>query len=200
MNNSGEVVYVARLTGGPSPAAIFLGTAGGAQSVVAAVGDTAPGTGGGTFDDFNESGIEVNNAGKVAFWARVAGSSATSGYFLGSAAAPPAARLIEGQSLPGGGTAGFLIPGLNNFIGENFSLTDSGHMSMFVSNESGNGQVIADPAGVLSEFITVGEKAAGTGSLFAAAFQSVAINSAGRFFVSAMLVGGPTKWGIFTDK
>lgn len=204
MNNAGQVAYVAGLTGGSSPEGLFLGTAGGPQLTVALVGDAAPGTGGGTLSDLREPDIELNNVGLVAFWAAITGASATSGCFLGSATAPPAARLVEGQSLPGGGAAGFILPGINNFIGEDFTLTDSGQMSIFVGNvtgaASGSRQVIASPSGVLSEFVTSDEKATGTGSLFGALFQSVAVNSDGRFFVSAILVDGPAKWGIFTDR
>ena len=203
MNNAGQVVYVAGLVGGGSPEGIFLGTAGGAQASVALAGNGAPGTGGGVFSDFRDFDIELNNSGAVAFRADITGGTASSGVFLGSASAPPEPRLIEGQSLPGGGTAGPLTPALN-FIGEPFALTESGEMSIFVFNVSGapnlQGHVIADSAGVLREFVTVGEKARGTGSDFGITFQAVATNSTGRFFFSAILVNGRAKWGVFADK
>lgn len=200
LNNADEVAYVAGLTGGPSPEGVFLGTPGSPPRIVALVGDRAPGTRGGTFNDFREADVEINDMGQVAFWAAVAGSAATVGCFLGSAIEVPAARLVEGQALPGGGTAGIVIPGVNNFIGETFSLTDSGQMSVFVANISGiPRQVIVSPTGVLSEFITPDQPASGTGSRFGAVFSSVATNSAGQFFVSAVLVEGPAKYGIFWD-
>ena len=203
MNNAGQVVYVAGLVGGSSPEGIFLGTAGGAQASVALAGNGAPGTGGGVFSDFRDLDIELNNSGAVAFRADITGGTASSGVFLGSASAPPAPRLIEGQPLPGGGTVGPLTPALN-FIGEPFALTESGEMSIFVFNVSGapnlQGHVIADSAGVLREFVTVGEKARGTGSDFGITFQAVATNSTGQFFFSAILVNGRAKWGVFADK
>jgi hypothetical protein len=202
MNNAGQVVYVAGLAGGSSPGGIFLGTAGGAQASVALAGNGAPGTGG-VFSDFRDLDIELNNSGAVAFRADITGGTASSGVFLGSASAPPAPRLIEGQPLPGGGTVGPLTPALN-FIGEPFALTESGEMSIFVFNVSGapnlQGHVIADSAGVLREFVTVGKKAQGTGSDFGITFQAVATNSTGRFFFSAILVNGRAKWGVFADK
>ncbi len=106
--------------------------------------------------------------------------------------------------MPGGGASGFVTPGVNNFIGEIFTLADSGEMSMFVGNIAGvlnlPRQVIANGAGVLREFITPNDKAQGTGSLIGAGLQSTAVNSKGRFFDTAILVEGPSKWGIFTDK
>jgi hypothetical protein len=202
MNNAGQVVYVAGLVGGGSPEGIFLGTAGGAQASVALAGNGAPGTGG-VFSDFRDFDIELNNSGAVAFRADITGGTASSGVFLGSASAPPAPRLIEGQPLPGGGTVGPLTPALN-FIGEPFALTESGEMSIFVFNVSGapnlQGHVIADSAGVLRKFVTVGKKAQGTGSEFGIIFDAVTTNSTGRFFFSAILVNGPARWGVFADK
>jgi hypothetical protein len=203
MNNAGQVVYVAGLVGGSSPKGIFLGTAGGAQASVALAGNGAPGTGDGVFSDFRDFDIELNNSGAVAFRADINGGTASSGVFLGSASAPPAPRLIEGQPLPGGGTVGPLTPALN-FIGEPFALTESGEMSIFVFNVSGapnlQGHVIANSAGVLREFVTVGKKAQGTGSDFGITFQAVATNSTGQFFFSAILVNGQARWGVFADK
>lgn len=203
MNNAGQVVYVAGLVGGSSPEGVFLGTAGGAQASVALAGNGAPGTGGGVFSDFRDLDIELNNSGAVAFRADITGGTASSGVFLGSASAPPAPRLIEGQSLPDGGTVGPLTPALN-FIGEQFALTESGEMSIFVLNASSapnlQRHVIADSAGVLREFVAVGKKAQGTGSEFGSIFNAVATNSTGRFFFSAILVNGQARWGVFADR
>lgn len=203
INNAGQVAYVANLNGGSAPQGVFLGTAGGAQMVVALAGDPAPGTGGGAYSAFKESEIELNNPGDVAFWAEITGAFAKGGYFLGSATAGPASRLIEGQTLPGGGAAGVVSPGLNNFIGEQFSLTDS-EICMHIVNVTGapnlNRLVIANAAGVLRELATTGDKAQGTGSSFGGVFNSVATNSTGHFFFSALLVEGPAKYGVFWDK
>jgi len=112
--------------------------------------------------------------------------------------------LIEGQPLPGGGASGFVSPGINNFIGEQFSLTDSGEMSMHIQNVIGAANlsrlVIAGPGGVLRELATTDEKAKGTGSTFGGLFNSVATNSTGHFFFSVLLVDGPTKYGVFWDQ
>jgi hypothetical protein len=201
INNAGQVAYVAGLSAGSG---VFLGTAGGAQTPVALTGDPAPGTGAGLFSSFREPNIELNNSGQVALWATVSGAPATSGYFIGSATAAPVARLIEGQSLPGGGAVGFLSPGLNNFIGEVFSLTDAGELCMHVINVSGapnlSRQVIAGADGVLRDFVNTGDKAKGTGSSFGVLFTSTGTNSSGMFLVSAILVEGSATHGIFQDR
>jgi hypothetical protein len=202
INNAGQVAWVAGLTSGNQ--GVFLGVAGGAQNPVAVTGDPAPGSGGGVFSRFREPNIELNNSGQVAFWAEISGVPATSGYFLGSATAPPLVRLLEGQPLPGGGTAGFLSPGLNNFIGETFALTDAGELCMHIINVTGaptlSRQVIADANGVLREFVTTGDKAKGTGSSLGFVFASTGSNSNGAFFASVLLVDGPARSGILWDR
>lgn len=204
MNNAGQVAYVVNLTGGSSTRGLFLGTAGGPQVSVALVGDVAPGTTGGTFSDFREQTMELNNLGQVAFWAGVAGSSATTGYFLGSSSSAPAARLVEGQALPGGGTAGIITPSTVNFVGDSIALADSGELAItvFIVNGAPNITriIIAGQNGALRELVRAGETATGTGSSFGRPFQSIATNSAGSFFFLASLVEGPANSGIFTDK
>ena len=199
INNAGRVAYVVDLTGGTTPAAVLIGPAGGAQSTVAQVNDPAAGTGGGTFASFDDQTIEVNNPGQVAFFASIAGSIVTGGHFLGSASAAPAARLMEGQALPGGGSAGVIT----HFFGI-MTLIDSGQMSVQVLNITGAPnlfrQVIISPTGVLNELVTDGQKAAGTGSTFGESVAAVPSTTQDRLVFSAVLVDGPAKFGIFSDK
>jgi hypothetical protein len=203
MNNAGQVAYVAGLTGGSASQGVFVGTAGATQTALALTGNPAPSTAGGLFSLFTETEIEINNSGQVAFRGEVSSSGVSSGYFLGSATAPLAARLVQGQTLPGGGAAGYLSPGLNNFIGERFTLADSGELEIDVENVVGAPNlprhVIASSSGVLRAFAATGDPAAGTSSQYGLLFQSVGVNSSGRFFFTAILVEGPAKWGIFWD-
>ena len=84
---------------------------------------------------------------------------------------------------------------------EGFSLTDAGEMSIHVANiTDALRQVIANASGTLREFAAVDQNAQGTGSLLAGLFQPVAANSTGDFFLMALLVDGPSKYGIFRDK
>jgi hypothetical protein len=146
----------------------------------------------------------LNNAGQVAFWAAISGATATTAYYLGSATAPPAPRLLEGQALPIDGTAGLITPGLNNFIGESIALSDTGELAITVFTVIGAPDltriVLADAGGTLSELVRMGEKVQGAGSFVGRPFQSIAVNSKGRFFFLVALVDGPTRWGIFSDR
>ncbi len=201
LNNAGQIVYVAGLTGGPAEG-VFLGTAGGPQISVALTGDPAPGTGG-TFSDFSNADIEVNNSGQVAFWAAVNSFAVDSGYFLDSGVAPPVARLLEGQSLPGGGASGPVASFPGALTGQAFALNDTGEMSMNVVNLIGTPNlprlILANATGTLSLFVAPGDKAQGTGSDFGSLFQNVVANPNGRFVGTAILVDGPAKWVTFID-
>ena len=203
INNAGQVAYAIDFNGDPIWDGVLLGTAGGTQFAVALAGQIAPGTAGGVFASFAEEGVVLNNLSQVAFWARLNAPTATTGFFLGSAAAPPAARLLEGQPLPGGGIAGTLAPGVNFFGGELFGLKDSGEMSMYVSDVALAANlsrlVIASSSGALRELASVGGKGKGTNSSFARLFAPISINSNGRFFFFASLVGGSDQFGVFWD-
>jgi len=204
INNAGQVAYAVDFNGDPIWDGVLLGTAGGTQFAVALSGQTAPGTGGGTFDSFAEEGVVLNNLSQVAFWARLDAPAATTGFFLGSAGAPPTVRLLEGQPLPGGGIAGTLAPGVSFFGGELFGLKDSGEMSMYVSDvalaPNLSRLVIASSTGALRELASVGGKGKGTNSSFARLFTPISINSCGRFFFFASLVGGSDQFGVFWDE
>src|SRR4030095_3754238 len=65
-------------------AGIFLGSATGPVAKIAAIGDVAPGTGGGTYNSFQMIGL--NNTGQVAFFSNIAGGTAPRAVFIGSTA------------------------------------------------------------------------------------------------------------------
>lgn len=198
INSLGEVGYLAELSGGSAPSGVFIGGAGGPQSAVALAGSAAPGTGGGTFSSFVDFDIDVNSLSNVSFFASIAGSSATGGYFVGSASVSPSARLIEGQSLPGGGSVGVISAlGTTNLL-------NSGELSLQLFNIVGAPNlfrlVVISPAGIVSELARDGDKAAGTGSSFGESVAAVPSATQDRLVFSAVMVGGPTKFAIFSDK
>jgi len=83
-------------------------------------------------------------------------------------------------------------------------LKDSGEMSMYVSDvalaPNLSRLVIASPTGALRELASVGGKGKGTNSSFARLFTRISINSSGRFFFFASLVGGSDQFGVFWDE
>ena len=170
--------------GRPPSGGIFVGTAGGAQQTIALVGAAAPTAGvGATFSDFLDPDIEINSPGQVGFRAVIAGSAATAGYFVGSPGSAPVARLIEGQSLPDGDTVLSINTSVNVVVGENFSLTDSGQLSMFFTGGSNlNRSYIADQNGALRPFVVIGQQPLDTSGAFVGIFQDVTTNTSGRFF------------------
>ena len=200
MNNSGLVAYVAGLSGGSATEGVFLGRAGGLQRAVALTGEIAPGTGG-WFSDFREPDVDVNDAGQLIFWGGVSGSPSTTGRFLASETSLPVARLVQGQLLPGGGYAGVLNPAINNFIGDNTSLAESGEISTLVFDVTGAPnlprKIIADTAGIWRQFLAVGEKAPGVGGYISSVFQSSGHNSTGNFFSTVQISEGSVKMAIY---
>jgi len=201
LNAAGKVAFVASY---PSGVGVFLGTVGGLQTVAKA-GDPAPGAGGATFGNFNTNTIDLNNAGKVAFWANLNNPSPTptsiwQGWFIGSATPSDLApRLLQHQPLPGGGQADSVSPG-NRFA----VLADSGEMAIFVDQVTGGGVepqvVIAGVDGTLRMFAGSGERAQGTGSDFGKFYPTLVATPSNKFLFGAVLVDGPAKAGVFVNK
>jgi hypothetical protein len=79
INDSGDVVFPSLVTGGTVREGIFVDS-GGTDTAVALSGNTAPGTGGGTY--WSISNASINASGDVVFSARVAGSTVDSGIFV----------------------------------------------------------------------------------------------------------------------
>jgi hypothetical protein len=101
ISNTGRTVFSAsvNLTGENSIGGVFLDE-NGIQSAVALAGQTAPGTGGGTYSGFTSP--DVSDDGKVIFHATVAGSSITEGIFVAYGNFHRAIAL-EGDPAPGTG-------------------------------------------------------------------------------------------------
>lgn len=195
LNNQGKVAFMAGLGGGSVFQGVFLGAGGSAPAPVALTGDEAPGTFGARFQNFNQNAVEVNSAGTVAFHAFLQGK-VSSGFFAGSAGAPPAPRLISGQALPGGGAVTAVAAGAGWL-----ALAESGALAMWAPNLDGAPNlsrfVIADPAGTLRAFAASGQPASGSLSSFGRLFPRLSVNSNGVFTFGCMLVDGPSKAGVF---
>ncbi len=200
LNAAGQVAYQAGLVGGSS--GIFLASATSgvyAPQKVARTADPAPSTGGATFAFFREESIDLNNSGKVAFWAGLCCSQIGSGWFLGSAVGAPSPRLLQNQQLPGGGKASQASPGFRIV-----ALANSGEIAIYVADTYGTDFqpqiVIAGVDGTLRRFAENGAKAQGTGGDFGKLFPQVWATPSGKFLFGAMLLNGPAKAGVFTNK
>ena len=113
-NNSGKVAFSAQVAGGSVARGLFVGSAAGGISAFALPGQTAPGTGSGTFSAF---GLPVlNDNGDAVFRANVIGGNVGQGIFVSSEGSVSAVA-VTGDPAPGtgGGTLGAIFtPDMNN--------------------------------------------------------------------------------------
>jgi hypothetical protein len=102
------------------PVGIFIGAPNVAPLKVALTGETAPGTGGGVYSNFQVIGF--NNAGQVAFLSDITGGTTIRAVFIGTTSGvSKVAALFD----PATGTTGFfsLLPAVNNYaLNENGDL------------------------------------------------------------------------------
>ncbi len=201
LNAAGQVAYSTALSGGGSGVYLAACDSGAcASQKVARAGEPAPNAGGAWFAFFREDSVELNNAGQVAFWAGLDSSvpAPRQGWFLWSAGAGAASRLLQQQLLPDGGRASW-VPGGSGIA----ALADSGELAVFIDEVSAGPEprfVIAGANGVLRPFATSGDLADGTGSQFGNLYRPVVATPSGRFYFGAALVHGPARFGIFRDR
>ncbi|MBL8295499.1 MAG: hypothetical protein JNN08_26875, partial [Bryobacterales bacterium] len=100
---AGEVLYSCELANTPNSQALFLKSPTGPTQVVAARGQTAPGTGAQFQRVYPAS---VNSAGKVAFYSVLSGESNSYGLFLGGGASTATPIALQGSGTPLGGVYG----------------------------------------------------------------------------------------------
>jgi len=104
-NNNSTVGFVYRnISGGPSSAAVFQKKLLGFLTVIAKQGDPAPGTSGvfDTFDDMSEN--DLDDLAFIATYTEDGGTTFKTGVFLKINGGPIIPIVLNGDSLPGGGT------------------------------------------------------------------------------------------------
>ena len=138
-NDSGEVVFMAALTGG-FDGGVFIGSTFGQLEAVALNGAAAPA--GGNFSiTAARPDVAINNQHDIVFRANLTGGTADSGYFIrrgpgGSLQAP----VLQGQPAPGTtGVFDTISGSLNNLVSENFQLSPAGDLA-FQSSFVAGGQ------------------------------------------------------------
>ncbi|MCC6862646.1 MAG: hypothetical protein IT158_28995 [Bryobacterales bacterium] len=192
LNDLGKVAFSCALT--DNQTAILLGDSAGALQTIAMTGQAAPS--GGAFTAFNHPTLLLNNPGQAAFWAETDSATVRNGIFRAAPGSAPVARLVEGQALPDGGTAGPLLPG------GPFTLADSGEMAVQVRNFGSvpdfARNVIVGTAGSLTAFGKENDiaKTMGGGRLGRLS-GGVWTNSAGAFFSHALLIEGKAAYAAF---
>ncbi len=139
INDSGAVAFFASVAA-PSGSGIFVDS-GGTDTAVARLGDTAPGTGGGTYSSVGAR-LFINGTGNVALSANVIGGTGSSGIFVTGI---DKAVVFVGDGAPGtgGGTYSSLSPE---------ALNDSDHV-LFTSNLTGGSVSSGIFAAIPSSFV-----------------------------------------------
>jgi hypothetical protein len=162
LNNAGQALFTARLSGLPSGlnTGLFLADPAGSIQMLVREGDLAPGTGGGLFDDLQSESpiVSFNNSGLVLFRTRVAGGASPGRalyLYQPSLGLQPIA--LSGEVFPQmpAGVAPFSEPHLVSFgtgSGRGWALNESGTVAFggtFGSIGSGSSATFRLPAGTL---------------------------------------------------
>ena len=184
MNASGTVVFLADVSGGTATSGIFR-SVGPTDSAVALQGESAPGTGGGSYDLLLMPAL--GNGGHVAFFAGATAGSAAGGLFV-DAGGTDLAAAVEFGAAPG--TGGGTYTGLSSLPAVN----GAGAVPFSVVLTGGNvaaGIFLFDAAtGETSPVLFSGEVAPDTGGQTFDSFGYLTINDAGQIATVASLSGG----------
>jgi hypothetical protein len=129
LNGTGQMAYLASLTGGSTPSGLFVGAPGAIQAA-ALPGTAAPA--GGNYSGFYNERLALNESGQVAFRATLTGGASTDGLFVGAAGAVQAAAL-QGTAAPAGGNYAGSTNGFSNP-----SVNASGQVAFFASLTGGS--------------------------------------------------------------
>jgi len=189
VNSRGQVAFYASVARAKASEGIFLATASQIAKVVA-VGDAVPG--GGVLSEFARHPLPaLNDAGKVAFGASVAGARATEGIFLAAGGSSLKAVALSGADAPGvqqGTFVEFDAPVLNNRDEIAFVATvRRGRETLQV--------LYLYSGGVLRKLVAGGDPAPRGGSFDR--FGLPAINNKGVVAFPAVLERGAVLGGIF---
>jgi hypothetical protein len=194
LNDSGDVSFLAVVSGGSQPRGIFLAS-GGSDTALVLPGDTAPDTGGGTYTgnvaDFNMHAL--NASGGVAFRSEVTGGSVAAGIFV-DYGATEAAFALAGDTAPGtsgGSYSVFDVPSQNDTGSVAFAAeVTSGTVASGVFRDSG----ASDAAVAL-----VGDSAPGTGGGTYSFLGYPVVNDLDYVVFLANVTGGTASGGVFLD-
>ena len=190
LNDAGDVVFTALLSGGTSTEGIFRHDAALSSVVkVALLGEAAPDTGG-TFSAFSPSPVALHEDGTVTFRAVVAGGSVTEGIFaveLGS----PVSRVLPGDTAPGTGGDTY------SSFGPSPTVSKSGSAAFAATTVSAVDGYFVQTASSEAAIALEGDAAPGGGTLRPINSNRPDVNNALTAAFYSPITGGTALTGIF---
>jgi hypothetical protein len=195
INSSGQVVFSAATLGGTSTGGLYRqGAAGGALSAVVLHGQTAQGTGTGTFTTVG--GQVLNDEGQIAFVGVVSGGSSDSGIYRTNSGSALSAVALQGQTAPNTGGGTFSSFGVSNLL----VLNQAGQVAFRASINGGSstaGLFRSSSGTALTSIALQGDAAPGAGGNRYANLGTASISQGGQLAFQATLTGGANSVGVF---
>jgi hypothetical protein len=192
LNQAGQTAFQARITGGSTTGGIYLSGSGNTLTEIALLGQSASGSGGGTFSSF--ANPVLNDAGQTAFRGLITGGTSVAGiYRNASNSGALTAIAVSGSILPGtgGGTPTLNFePVLNNAGQTAFYAPITGGTTTGGIFRSSSGSALT-PIALQGQSVT----AAGGGTW--ASLGNPVLNNAGQIAFGAGITGGTSTAGIF---
>jgi hypothetical protein len=169
---------------------IFRGTAG-ADTAVALEGDSAPGTGGGAYENFGPP--RTNGLGEIVFRSTISGGTSTMGIFVVDSGGVQRAAALQGDAAPGVSGA--------TFSSFEFApwLEDDGDVAFSAALSSGGFGIFAETKGHLEKVAVAGDLAPGTGGgTFSVLAPETSLSRIGRVVFQSGVAGGTVTSGLFS--
>lgn len=193
VNANGDVAFVGNIAGGPASQGIFT-SSGGVLSTEVLLGDTAPGTAGGTFLIFSISDQCLSDSGEVVFRATITGGSHSDGVWT-VVGGTTSALAVDGDTAPDTGLGQYSSPFVGPIINGSGDIVFKADV---VSGSSTRG-VFLYQGGSGSALVLVGDVAPSTGGATYDVLISWAINDDADVAFVSRLAGASSAAGIFTQ-
>ncbi len=192
LNASGQTAFLSNITGGTNTQGVFRSDSGSALTAIVRLGQSAPGTGGGTFS--NLFSPVLNASGQTAFFSFITGGSNTSGIFRSDSGSALTAIARAGQSAPGAGSGTFSSLGdpVLNASGQ------TAFLSTITGGTNTEGIFRSDSGSALTAIARIGDSAPGAGGGTFSNFSSAPLlNASGQTAFVSTITGGSNTQGIF---
>ncbi|MFN7727374.1 MAG: choice-of-anchor tandem repeat NxxGxxAF-containing protein [Rubrivivax sp.] len=192
LNDAGQAAFIAGMAGGTSNGGLYRSSAGGKPVAIALQGQSAAGAGAGKFLSFS-LGAPLNEAGQIAFLARITDGTGSEGVYRSGSDGVLTALAVQGQSAPASGGSTFF-----DFF--NPVLNEAGQTA-FLSNLVGGGSTqgiyLRSSGGTPTALALRGQGAPGAGSgTFSDLFTPV-LNASGQTAFMAVINGGTSPRAIY---